>query len=746
MIAFPEQVREAARRAGAFQFEAEEGSGPPPHLDGDAISAELGPQGSIAANMGGYEDRPGQRDMASAITAVFNDGGTALLEAGTGVGKSLAYLVPALRWAALTGEKTLVSTNTINLQEQLVSKDLPFLAQAFAGKQSVRFALMKGWRNYLCLLRMNQAELLGPTLFDNTVADEILSLKDWSTRTKDGSLSDLTVPPSSEAWDEVAAEPDLCIRNKCPHFQECFLFTARRKAADAQVIVANHHLLMSDVAVRRMSNNWEDAAVLPAYTRLVVDEGHHLEEAASAHLGASASRRSLNRLLARLDKRGRGLLPTLQARLGTDRGDAFALANLDLVRQRILPAHAGAREKGALVFDLMESALRESGQQTFRITGEFAFHPVWKRGLDAALSDLLSSMKLMEDSFIMVRDRLNSRTGDPGIFSLVAELQGVARRMEAMGAALEGSLRPDPSGENAVRWIESRGRESNVAVSWVPLNLAPILRDDLFERVETAVVTSATLAADGSFKFIRQRLGLDSYDTPPVEQIYPSPFDFERQALFAIPDDFPAPGLNDRAHFQAVLEATADLCEASDGGVFLLFTSHRDVRMAASELRARGIHEKYPLLVHGEMGRDHLLAHFRDSGRALLIGTSSYWEGVDVAGSALRGLLIARVPFKVPSEPMTAAHCEAIQEDGGDPFAEYMVPHAALRLKQGFGRLIRSRRDRGAIILADPRVITKGYGADILRGLPPARKLVAPWSAIQKQLRTFYSVSQQNGE
>ncbi len=743
MIAFPEQVKEAARAAGVFRFPSDEGAhATPPHLDVDDVSRELGPEGSVAAAMGGYEDRPGQRSMAAAITEVFNDGGTALLEAGTGVGKSLAYLIPALRWAALTGEKTLVSTNTINLQEQLVAKDLPFLAQAFAGKQSVRFALMKGWRNYLCLLRMNQAELLGATLFDSSVADEIQSLKEWSARTTDGSLSDLAVPPSSEAWDEVAAEPDLCIRQKCPHYQQCFMFTARRRAADAHVIVANHHLLMADVAVRRTTNNWDDAAVLPAYTRLVVDEGHHLEEAASAHLGASSSRRSLNRLLARLDKRGRGLIPTLMARLSSDRGDAFALANLDLVRQRILPALAGAREKGALVFDLIEAALRDSGQQTLRITTEFAFHPVWKRGLNAALTDLLASMKLMEDNFKVVRDRLNSKASDTGIYSLIAELQGVSRRMEAMGYALEGALRPEPSGESAVRWIESRGRESNVAVSWVPLNLAPILRDDLFERVETAVVTSATLAADGSFDFIRKRLGLDSYDTPPVEAIYPSPFDFAKQALFALPDDFPAPGQNDRAHFQAVIEAVTDLCEASDGGVFLLFTSHRDVRMAASELRARGIHEKYPLLVHGEMSRDHLLTHFRDSGRALLIGTSSYWEGVDVAGSALRGLLIARVPFKVPNEPMTAAHCEAIQEDGGDPFADYMIPHAALRLKQGFGRLIRTRRDRGAIILADPRVITKGYGAEILRGLPPARKIVGPWSEIQRQLKDFYAVSQ----
>lgn len=725
MIAFPEQANAA-------------------QLDVDGISHDLGPRGPIAAAMGAYEDRPGQRDMAAAITVAFNDGGTALLEAGTGIGKSLAYLVPALRWAALTGEKTLVSTNTINLQEQLVTKDLPFLAGAFAGKQSVRFALMKGWRNYLCLLRMHQAELLGPTLFDSSVADEIARLHEWSEHTTDGSLSDLASPPAYEAWDEVAAEPDLCIRAKCPHYQRCFVFSARRRAADAHVVVANHHLLMSDVAVRRAQQNWEDAAVLPAYSRLVVDEGHHLEEAASAHLGATASRRSINRLFGRLENRGRGLIPTLMARLSSD-GDAFALANIDLIRQRLNPALAGAREKSALAFGLIEAVLHDSGQKTLRVTTEFAFHPVWKRGLDAALTDLLATLKMMEDNFKVIGDRLNTKSGDPSLYSVLAELQGVSRRMESIGGALEGALRPSPADELAVRWIESRGRESNVAVSWVPLNLAPILRDDLFDRVETAVVTSATLAADGSFDFIRKRLGLDSYDSPPVEAIYPSPFDYATQAMLAIPTDFPSPGGKDAAHFQAVVEATADLCEASDGGVFLLFTSHRDVQLAASEFRARGIESVRPLLVHGEVGRDLLLGKFRDSGRALLIGTSSYWEGVDVAGSALRGILIARLPFKVPSDPMTAAHCEAIQADGGDAFAEYMIPHAALRLKQGFGRLIRSSLDRGAIILADPRVITKGYGQDLLKGLPPAARVVAPWSEIRQQLKQFYQVSKENG-
>ena len=276
----------------------------------------------------------------------------------------------------------------------------------------------------------------------------------------------------------------------------------------------------------------------------------------------------------------------------------------------------------------------------------------------------------------------------------------------------------------------------------MPLDLAPILRDDLFERLKTAVVTSATLATDSRFEFLASRLGVDQLEIPPVTASFASPFNYATQSVIAIPTDTPAPNTDAPSHLAAVIRMISDFADASDGGLFVLFTSHRDVRESALVLRARGIEIARPLLVHGEESRDILLERFRLSGRAVLIGTSSYWEGVDVPGHALRGLLIARLPFRVPTEPITAANCEAISERGGDPFAEYMVPHAALRLKQGFGRLIRTATDRGAVIIADPRVITKNYGAELMRALPPARRLMLPWAEIARQLRDFYGVSQ----
>src|SRR5438270_4291548 len=275
---------------------------------------DLGETGPIAKAHPRYEDRPSQRAMAARIAQLYNDGGVGLLEAGTGVGKSLGYLVPALRWAHENNERTIVSTATINLQEQLVGKDLPFLARAL-DDQKVRCALLKGWRNYLCLMRLEQARASGNALFDDGLQQELDAIQQWSERTRDGSLSDLTITPRAELWDEVSAEPDVCQRARCASYSKCFLFQARKQAAEADVIVVNHHLLLSDVAVRRASGNWGEAAVLPAYTRLVVDEGHHLEDAAASHLGSTVSRRSLQRLFFRLERRGKGMLAALIGRL-----------------------------------------------------------------------------------------------------------------------------------------------------------------------------------------------------------------------------------------------------------------------------------------------------------------------------------------------------------------------------------------------------------------------------------------------
>jgi ATP-dependent DNA helicase DinG len=708
-------------------------------LDFGAIDRDLGPLGGIAREHNRYEDRPSQRAMAVEIAKLYNRGGVGLLEAGTGVGKSLGYLVPALRWAAANNERTIVSTNTINLQEQLVRKDLPFLAKAL-GDQPVRFALLKGWRNYLCLNRLQQARAAGNALFEDGVQNELDTIQSWAERTHDGSLSDLTITPRAELWDEVAAEPDLCQRTRCPHFENCFLFKARKAAAQADVIVVNHHLLLSDLAVRRTSGNWGESAVLPAYTRLVIDEGHHLEDAAATHLGSTVSRRSLQRLFNRLDRRGKGLLSALIMRLSSS-NDLLSTASLDLVGTRLSPAVHAVREKATLLFDLLDTFLRESGENVLRLTDSFAEHPVWAAGLRLALEDTVGEIELLAEGLELVRERIESgKNVEDAVMPLLNEMRSVARRLQSAGDGLKRALDPAP-GTQTIRWIEAKGRDRAVTVSTVPLDLAPILREDLFRRATTTVVTSATLATDGKFDFLSSRLGLDEPDVVPRTGLYPSPFHYREQAVLAVPSDVPPPNLNPTGHFNAAARVTLDLAEASNGGMFVLFTSHRDVRAMAAELRARGADRRWPLLVHGDETRDQLLTRFRESGAAILVGTASFWEGVDVPGDALRALLIAKLPFRVPSEPITAAHCEAIERRGGDSFREYMLPHAALRLKQGFGRLVRTAADRGVVVIADPRVVTKNYGRGLIEGLPPARRIVGKWSALVSQVRDFYAMS-----
>ena len=705
-------------------------------IDPDAVSHDLGPEGEIANLLGRYEDRPSQRELASTIARLYNDGGVGLLEAGTGVGKSLGYLLPALRWAKANNERTIVSTNTINLQEQLVGKDLPFLAEAL--DQPVRFALLKGWRNYLCLLRLEQARGAGNALLEDGMQSDLGRIAEWAERTKDGSLADLPTPPRPEVWDEVSAEPDVCLRLKCTFYDKCFLFAARKEAAQADVIVVNHHLLLSDVAVRRVSQNWGEAAVLPAYQRLVIDEGHHLEDAAAQHLGASVTRRALQRMFNRLERKGRGLLPALVERLATKR-DLLSTASLDLVEARLAPSVHAARDKASALFDLLETFMAEHSTPQVRLTDDFATHRVWRAGLAAALEDLLKELEMLGDNLRVIRERHEGeQRANEALVPLFNEMRAVSRRLVAAGDGLRAALRPAPGSAPTVRWLELRGKERNLAVTSVPLDLAPILREDLFARVQTAVVTSATLTAEERFEFVTRRLGLDEMERAPTTAVFPSPFDYPRQAMLAVPSDVPAPNADASGHFLGVVRIVLDLAAASDGGLFVLFTSHRDLRAVGAELRARGIDRRWPLLVHGEDARDALLNRFRDSERAVLLGTASFWEGVDVPGHALRGLVIAKLPFKVPTEPVTAAQCEAIEARGGDAFAEYMIPHASLRLKQGFGRLIRTATDRGVVIVADPRIVTKNYGRALLNALPPAKRVVKRWAEIRELLGEYY--------
>jgi ATP-dependent DNA helicase DinG len=708
-------------------------------LDPYAIVASLGEGGPVAGQLIRYEDRRCQRDMAAYISDGYNDGGVQLLEAGTGVGKSFAYLVPALAWARANGERTVVSTNTINLQEQLVGKDLPLLRKALSDEEySPTFALLKGWRNYLCLARMHQAIGSQRTLLEQDKLDELLGIAEWAGHTADGTLSDLPVTPTVEVWDEVSAEPDLCTRLKCPHFDRCFLFRARRRAAEADVVVVNHHLLAADLSVRQAADNWQEAAVLPPYRRLILDEAHHLEDVAAHHLGVQVTSRGVRRLLGRFERNGRGLAPTLSHELQSHT-DLLSRASLDLLQERLYPAIGDARRASEGLFLRLLTHLETTPTGQLRLDDKFSGDPIWSEGLALDLDATLGAFRTLRETVETIADRLSQAEDSERRIQLLQELRGVMRRLDTISDGLNRSLRPAGGGPPTVRWMERSARGQNVSLSVVPLDLAPILRELLFDRLDTVVLTSATLAAGGDFEFLESRLGLNRDPSPVrVREIFPSPFDYPSQCVFGVPNDLPEPRTDEPGHGAAVVQVVSDLAYASDGGMFVLFTSHAALRRAAQELRS-GLGHRWPLLIQGEAPRDVLLRRFREAGNGILLGTDSFWEGVDVPGRALRALILNKLPFKVPSEPITAARLERLAEEGLDGFMHYLLPHAALKLKQGFGRLIRSRQDAGIVVLLDSRVVTRQYGQLLLSGLPRADRVVGRWSEVRIKCEDFFA-------
>jgi ATP-dependent DNA helicase DinG len=546
-----------------------------------------------------------------------------------------------------------------------------------------------------------------------------------------------------EVWDEVVAEPDLCTSIKCPHYDACFVFSAKRRADAADVVVVNHHLLASDLAVRRDSDNWQNTAVLPSYKRVVLDEAHHLEDTAAHHMGHQVTWHGVVRLLGRLERSGKGLIPALFAEL-RQRDDVLSQASVELLRTDLLPAVGDARVHAQRVFGLLADFLEDRREHVFRLNDEFEQDPVWGQGLGVALDNFVLSLQRVRDGVETVGDRMELDEEPDQRSQLYNELRGVVRRLTAVLDGVQVTLRPK-GGPPTVRWIERRGNKAvgslpfPIGLATVPLELAPILKEALFDRVDSVVLTSATLATGGDFQFVKDRLGLS---LPPTrmrfEEVLPSPFDFSAQCLFGIPADLPDPRGDADGHDDAVATTIVELAGASDGGLFVLFTSHGALRRTAAKVRQR-IGGRWPLLVQGEGQRDQLLRRFREAGSAILFGTDSFWEGVDVPGRALRGLVIAKLPFKVPSEPVTSARLEQLRDSGTDGFSGYLVPHAALKLKQGFGRLIRTTTDFGVIVLLDPRILNRNYGKALLRSLPDARQMIGTWPEVRTQAEEFYA-------
>tara|TARA_B100000405_G_scaffold264860_1_gene201685 strand:- start:43 stop:1581 length:1539 start_codon:yes stop_codon:yes gene_type:complete len=511
-------------------------------------------------------------------------------------------------------------------------------------------------------------------------------------------------------------------------------------------LVVNHHLLFTDLAVRRATENYKQAAVLPAYSHVVLDEAHNVEDAATSHLGVEVTRRGIYRMMSRLDRRGKGILNAIHEVVGgTKNGDEIR----ERMENRVRPALSEARASVDGLLEKLEP-LAPVGEGPNRLGGREGLEPGSSEAVAEYLNRVLMSFGKLESELGELRARLELvEEWLDALEGRLLDLRSTERKISAVGQALRLVLLPGNSSASFVRWLESRGRgrKGNLVLAAAPIELGGLLLESLFAKAETTVLTSATLTTRESFDFIRGRLGISEVeleeaevDVSVHERRVPSPFNFEEQALIAVPTDIPwrnREGSGPEGATVQVLEAFADI---TDGGLFALFTSHSALRHVAEGVRAQGIDQSWPVFVQGEEDRHRLLERFIDSGRGILLGTSSFWEGVDVPGDPLRGLLIHKLPFRVPTEPITAARMEAIERQGRDPFAHFMLPHAALRLKQGFGRLIRARTDQGAVLILDDRIVRRRYGRYLQDSLPPAPIVRGPWPDVEERLRDFFSL------
>jgi len=726
----------------------------PKALTAEHAAALLTPGGPIAARLEGYEHRPQQMQMLDAVAAAFNHDTTLTVEAGTGTGKSLAYLLPAISWSLLNRERVVVSTHTINLQEQLIKKDLPFLTRQ-AGLECTT-ALVKGRGNYLCRRKAAQAEEQRTLLVEDEHQRELSELLLWAKRTTDGSLSDLPVRPRREVWEHVVSENDNCLRARCPFYSKCFFYEARRAAAKADIIVVNHHLLMADLALREQIGSYTQNAVLPPARRVLIDEAHHLEDVATNYFGTRLSYAAIERTFGRLRSLkldGKGVLPAMRMALESIESAEDRPAAEGAVRwieERLLPRRSSLLVDAEQCFtelmsgleDVLGREIRAGVDEKIRVVPDFCALPYWQT-VESWLTRLGAALGDFAQDLDGVCDRVDqlSETSSKQVLFLNTELRALQERIAGFGGALLAFLDED---ENICRWIETRSRPrtgKSIALHTAPIAIGPLLRKALFEQFPTVVLTSATLAVDRRFDYLHDRLGLTALSDPDRVRTLrvESPFDFEQQALLAIPRDLPEP--NDARYEAATHEVIGETLRATQGGTFVLFTAYgalnRAVQVLGAQLKTQGL----TLLQQGDTNRHLLLSRFIAEPRAVLFATDSFWEGVDVRGDALRCVIITRLPFRVPTEPIEQARVEAITTRGGNAFAEQTVPQAVIKLKQGFGRLIRSRTDRGAVVLLDSRIVRKPYGRVFLDSLPPARRLIADRRTVTVALNQFFSGS-----
>jgi len=661
----------------------------------------------------GCEDRPGQLALALDIADVLEVGGVRIAEAGTGTGKSLAYLVPAVLWAQANQGKVAIATYTIHLQSQLLNADIPLMRRAGL---DVKAALIKGRNNYVCRRKLGEA--LGDSGDDG---DLLRRIAGWAEAAGEGTRQQFGEALHPDLWERIESDGHQTLRARCPHYNSCFYYDARRRAAASDVLLLNHALLLADLVIKAEGGG----GVVPRYDRVILDEGHHLEDAATSATSAALTQRAVRRAIRPLldTPRRKGALHRLRrGPLGQDPGVAQALG--------------GLTGELAELSDKVESrfvevdALGLGQERQLRITDQLRRTPRWPP-LKVSLENLAGSLEQGTRRIGDVYERLDRRKLDLKEVQPVLDVQRALDRLTRHAQQARTMLADDG---HSCRWIERRGRGMRAVpvLRSAPIEIGGLLARLLFTPLTSVAVTSATLRVAGRFDHWLSRHGVEPGQASC--STYESPFDYTRQALLGLPRDLPDPTAAGWA--EQVGDTVARLVRTSRGSAFVLCTSYRLVDQLAARLRAED--GGPPVLAQGEGSREQLLQRYLTAPGSVLVGTDSFWEGVSVVGDDLRLVVIPRLPFRVPTEPVSQARYERLEAQGRDPFRELSLPQAILKLRQGFGRLIRTTRDSGAVVVLDRRLHDRWYGRLFLRSLPPARRVVGPTRRVDEALEHFF--------